>query len=87
MSLRLTDLVVFKQLEKEGGNSGSDANEEVDDDEEDVSCAGNLEPEGGWVHDGSDGPPGRHQKQVKAVQSSETRRIKADECEVRWASV
>lgn len=54
-----THLIVLKELEEEGGNSGSDADEQVDDDEEDVGCTGHLEPEGCWVHDGSDGPPGR----------------------------
>ncbi len=49
---------MFKELEEEGGNSCSDAYEEVDDYEEHVGCTGNLKPEGCWVHDGSDGPPG-----------------------------
>lgn len=49
---------MFKKLEEEGGNSCCDAYEEVDDYQEHVSCARNLEPEGCWVHDGSDGPPG-----------------------------
>lgn len=50
---------MFKELEKEGGNSCGDANEEVDDYEEYISCTGNLKPERCWVHDGSDGPPER----------------------------
>lgn len=54
-----TDLIVFKELEKEGGDSCSDANEEVDDYEEHIRCGGDLKPEGRWVHDGSDGPPER----------------------------
>lgn len=57
--MRQTNLVVFKELEEEGGNSCSDAYEEINDYEEHISCAGNLKPEGCWVHDGSDGPPGR----------------------------
>lgn len=52
-----TNLVMFKELEKEGGNSCSDANEEVDDNKEHIGCTGNLKPEGCWVHYGSDGPP------------------------------
>lgn len=50
---------MFKELEEEGGDGCSDANEEVDDDEEHISCGGDLKPERRWVHDGSDGPPGR----------------------------
>lgn len=50
------DLVVLKELQEEGGHSGGDADEEVDDNQEHIRCAGNLEPEGCWVHDGSDGP-------------------------------
>lgn len=57
--MRQTNLVVFKELEEEGGNSCSDAYEEVNDYEKNISCAGNLKPKGCWVHDGSDGPPGR----------------------------
>ena len=53
-----TDLVVFKELQEEGGDGGGDADEEVDDDEEDVGRAGDFKPEGGGVHDGGDGPPG-----------------------------
>ena len=56
-----TDLVVFKELQEEGGDGGGDADEEVDDDEEDVGRAWNLKPEGGRVHDGCDGPPGSGQ--------------------------
>lgn len=52
---------MFKELEEEGSNCGSNAYEEVDHYEEYVSCAGNLKPEGCWVHDGSDGPAGRNQ--------------------------
>ena len=54
-----TDLVVFKQLQEEGGHCGGDSDEEVDDDEEHVGCAGHFKPEGRRVHDRSDGPPGR----------------------------
>lgn len=54
-----TDLIMFKELEQERGNSCSDAYEKVDDYEEHVGRTGHLEPEGCWVHDGSDGPPGR----------------------------
>lgn len=54
-----TNLIVFKELEKEGGDSCSDADEEVDDDEEHIRCRGHLKPEGRWVHDGRDGPPER----------------------------
>lgn len=50
---------MFKELKKECSNSCSDAYEEVDDNKEDIGCTGNLKPEGCWVHDGSDGPPGR----------------------------
>lgn len=57
-----TDLVVLKELQKEGGNSGSDADEEVDHYEEHIRCTGNLEPEGCWIHDGSDGPSERKEK-------------------------
>ena len=49
---------MFKQLQKEGGHCGSDANEEVDDDEKYVGCARHFKPEGGRVHDRSDRPPG-----------------------------
>lgn len=49
---------MLKELQQERGDSGSDANEEVDDDEEDVGRAGHLKPEGGRVHDGGDGPAG-----------------------------
>lgn len=51
------DLVMLKELKKKGGNSSSDANEEVDYNKEHIGCTGNLEPEGCWVHYGSDGPP------------------------------
>lgn len=54
-----TDLVVFKELQKKSRNRGSDAYKEVDDDEEDIGCTGNLKPEGCRVHDRSDGPPGK----------------------------
>lgn len=54
-----TDLVMFKELKKEGGHSRSDSYEEVDDYQEHIGCTGNLKPEGCWVHDGSDGPPAR----------------------------
>ena len=53
---------MFKELEQERGNSRSDAYEKVDDYEEHVGCTGYLEPEGCWVHDGSDGPPGRRRR-------------------------
>jgi len=49
---------VLEELQEEGGHGGRDADEEVDDDEEDVGGAGDLEPEGGGVHDGCDGPAG-----------------------------
>lgn len=49
---------MLKELQQKRGDSGSDANEEVDDDEEDVGRAGHLKPEGGRVHDGGDGPAG-----------------------------
>ena len=52
------DLVMLEELQQERGDGGRDADEEVDDDEEDIGCAGNLKPEGGRVHDGCDGPPG-----------------------------
>lgn len=50
---------MFKELEEKGGNSRSDANKEVDNYEEHVSCTGNLEPEGCWIHDGGNRPPER----------------------------
>lgn len=49
---------MFKELQQKSGDCGGDADEEVDDDEEHVGRAGDLEPKGCWVHDGSDGPPG-----------------------------
>lgn len=57
-----TDLVMLKELQKEGGNSGSDADKEVDYDEEHIRCTGNLKPEGCWIHNGSDGPSERKEK-------------------------
>lgn len=57
-----TDLVMLEELQEEGGHGGGDAYEEVDDDEEDVGRAGNLEAEGRWVHDGGDGPPDRKER-------------------------
>lgn len=53
---------MLKELQEEGGNSGSDAYKEVDDYKEHIGCAGNLKPEGCWVHNGSDGPSEGHQK-------------------------
>lgn len=50
---------MLKQLQEEGGHGCSYAYEEVDDDEEDVGCTGNIKPEGCWIHDGSDGPPAK----------------------------
>lgn len=50
---------MLKELQQERGNSGRDADEEVDDDEKDVGGAGHLKPEGGRVHDGGDGPAGK----------------------------
>lgn len=60
---------MFKELEEEGGDCGGDAYEEVDHYEEHVGCARNLEPEGRWVHDGSDGPPGWDQTEKKTLQA------------------
>lgn len=62
--LSQTDLIVLKELQEEGGNGGRDADEQVDDYEEHVGRTGHLKPEGSWVHDGSDGPPGRKSKQL-----------------------
>lgn len=59
-----TDLVVFKELEKEGCNSCSDAYEEVDDYEKDIGCTGNLKPEGCRIHYGSDRPTGKGKKET-----------------------
>ena len=61
MSLsKLQKLVMDREawrVQEEGGHGGGDADEEVDDDEKHVGRAGDLEPEGGRVHDGCDGPP------------------------------
>ncbi|PWA16013.1 hypothetical protein CCH79_00019352, partial [Gambusia affinis] len=46
-------------LQEEGGHGRSDAYEEVDDDEKDVGCTGDVKPERCWIHDGSDGPPAK----------------------------
>lgn len=53
-------LVMFKQLEEESGHGGRDSYEEVNNDEENIGCAGNLKPEGGWIHDGGYGPAGEN---------------------------
>lgn len=50
-------LVMLKELQQEGGHSGRDTNEEIDDDKKHVGRAGDLKPEGSRVHDGGDGPP------------------------------
>lgn len=51
---------MFKQLEEESGHGGRDSYEEVNNDEENIGCAGNLKPEGGWIHDGGYGPAGEN---------------------------
>lgn len=53
----LPHLVMLEELQQEGSHGGGDTDEEVDDNEEHVGRAGNLEPEGGRVHDGGDRPP------------------------------
>lgn len=57
---------MFKELEQEGGDGRSDADKEVDDNEEHISCRGDLEPKGCWVHDGGDGPPARLQSEAQS---------------------
>lgn len=47
---------MLKELQKEGGNGGSDADKEVDYYEEHIRRTGDLKPEGCWIHNGSDGP-------------------------------
>lgn len=49
---------MFKQLEEESSHGGCDSYEEVNNDEENIGCAGNLEPERSWIHDGGYGPAG-----------------------------
>lgn len=48
--------VVTKQLHDEGGDAAVDANQDVDAGEDHVGRAGDLEEEGGRVHQGGDGP-------------------------------
>lgn len=50
--------IVTKQLHDEGGDTSVDADEDVDAGEDNIGCAGDLEEEGGRVHQGSDGPAG-----------------------------
>lgn len=48
--------LVHKELQHKGGHAAIDANEEVDAGQGHVGSAGDAEEEGGWVHQGGDGP-------------------------------
>lgn len=52
-----TKYLVNKQLQDKCGNAAVDADEEVDRGQNDISCAGNAEHKGCWVHQRGDGPP------------------------------
>lgn len=69
---------MFKELKQKGSDSGCNPYKEIDDDEEHIGCARNLEPKGCWVHDGGDGPPGE-----KVLKESE-RMCKLMLCEVTF---
>lgn len=56
---------MFKQLKEESGHGGSDSYEQVNNDKENVGCAGNLEPERSWIHDGGYRPAGQKKKTIK----------------------
>lgn len=45
-------LVSLKELQQESGHCGCNANEEIDDYEKHIGCAGHLKPERSWIHDG-----------------------------------
>lgn len=52
----LSTYITAKQLQDEGGDAPVDPNEDVDTGEDHIGCAGDLEEEWGWVHQGCDGP-------------------------------
>lgn len=56
--------IVGEELQHKSGHAAIDANEEVHAGEDHVGCAGDLEHEGGWVHERCDGPPGEAQKHM-----------------------
>lgn len=51
--------VVGEELQDKGGHTTIDANEEVHTGQHNIRCAGDFEHEGGWIHERSDGPPGK----------------------------
>lgn len=49
--------LIYKQLQDKGGYAAIDSNEQVDGSQNHISCTGNSEDKGCWVHKWSDGPP------------------------------
>lgn len=56
--------VVGEELQHKSGHTAIDADEEVHTGEDHVGCAGDLEHEGGGVHERCDGPPGEAQRHM-----------------------
>lgn len=50
-------LIVGEELQHKSGHTAIDPDEEVHASEDHVGCAGDLEHEGGGVHERCDGPP------------------------------
>lgn len=57
-------LVMLKELQEKSGHRGCDANEEINDYEENISCAGHLKPERGWIHDGGYRPARKREREM-----------------------
>lgn len=64
--------MVAEQLHDEGGDAAVDANEDVDAGQDHVGRAGDLEEEGGRVHEGRDGPAGEQTQTVGTRTRSNT---------------
>lgn len=56
--------VVGEELQHEGGHAAVDPDEEVHAGEDHIGGAGDLEHEGGGVHERCDRPPGEAQRQM-----------------------
>lgn len=50
----IIQLIVGEELQHKGGHAAIDADEEVHAGEHHIGCAGDLEHEGGWVHERCD---------------------------------
>lgn len=51
--------IIGEELQDKGGHAPIDANEEIHTGQHNICRARDFEHKGGWIHERSDGPPGK----------------------------